>query len=70
VPAFKGLITGVFIFVAGVIINELLLMFQGVGGMSYTSIPYIDVLLLVAALILVTGIAIMFGSCLRKPVAG
>ena len=70
VQSSKGLITGVFIFVAGIIINELLLMVQGVGGLSYTSIPHIDLLLLFAALILLTGIGIVFVACLRKPVAG
>jgi len=70
IPATKFVMTGVFIFVAGVIVNELLLMAQGVGGLSYTSIPHIDFLLLIAALILLTGISIVFIGCLRKPVAG
>jgi len=67
VPVTKVLITGVFIFVAGIVINELLLMIQGVGGLSYTSIPHIDLLLLFAAMILLTGISIVFVACLRKP---
>ncbi len=63
----KKLITGIFIFVAGVIINELLLMVQGVAALSYISIPYINILLLVAAVILFTGIGIMFiGSLIPK----
>jgi len=70
VPVTKVLIRGVFIFVAGIVINELLLMVQGVGGLSYTSIPYIDLMLLIAAFILLTGISIVFIGCVRKPVAG
>jgi hypothetical protein len=64
VPVTKALSTGVFIFVVGVIINELLLMVQGVAGLTYNSVPYINILLLIAALILATGIGIMFISCL------
>ena len=56
------MITGVFIFVAGIIMNELLLMVQGVAALTYTSIPYINILLLIAALILLTGISLMFIS--------
>lgn len=62
IPINKVLITGIYIFVSGVIINEVLLMIQGVGALSYTSIPGINILLLVAALILFTGICIMFIS--------
>jgi len=62
VPVTRRLITGVFIFVAGIIINELLLMIQGVAALSYKSIPYINILLLFAALILFSGICIMFIS--------
>ena len=67
VPVTKKLIVGVFIFVAGVIINELLLMVQGVAALTYTSVPYINILLLIAALILLFGISIMFVSCLKNP---
>ncbi len=70
VPVTKMVITGVFIFVAGIVINELLLMVQGVAGLAYTSIPHIDLLLLFAALILLTGISIVFIGCLRKPAVG
>ncbi len=62
VPITKKLITGIFIFVAGVIINELLLMVQGVAALTYNSIPYIDIMLLIVALILFVGICIMFLS--------
>ncbi|MEO6732684.1 MAG: hypothetical protein ABIN01_15795 [Ferruginibacter sp.] len=58
-PKFK---TGVFIFVAGIIINELLLMIQGVAALSYNGIPYMNFMLLIAAVILFTGIIVMFIS--------
>ncbi|HUH33944.1 MAG TPA: hypothetical protein VLZ28_08310, partial [Daejeonella sp.] len=73
IPVTKNLISGVFIFVAGVIINELLLMVQGVAGLTYTNVPYANILLLIAALILFGGIAMIFISCLKssstKPLA-
>jgi hypothetical protein len=58
----KQLITGLFIFVTGVIINELLLLIQGVAAFSYTGIPYINEMLLTAAIILFSGILIMLIS--------
>ena len=67
VPVTKKLITGVFIFVAGVIINELLLMVQGVAALTYNGIPYINILLLIAAIILFAGISILFISRLKAP---
>ena len=67
IPVTKKLITGVFIFVAGIIINELLLMAQGVAALSYNSIPYMNILLLITAFILFSGISIMFISRLKAP---
>jgi hypothetical protein len=61
----KLLITGIIIFVAGIIINELLLLIQGVAAFSYTGIPYINEMLLGAAIILLTGILIMLISRFR-----
>lgn len=58
----KALIIGIFIFVIGVIINELLLMIQGVAALSYSAIPYINQMLLGAALILFSGILSMLIS--------
>jgi hypothetical protein len=58
----KLLIRGIFIFVAGVIINELLLMVQGVSALSYKAIPYINEMLLATAAILFSGILIMLIS--------
>ena len=62
----KSFLWGIFIFVSGVIINELLLMVQGVSALSYTAIPAINELLLFAAVVLLTGIAIAFVSCYKS----
>ena len=62
----KKLLTGVFIFIAGIIINELLLMVQGVAALNYISIPYINILLLLAAVILLVGTGQMFINLLNK----
>jgi hypothetical protein len=45
----------VFLFATGVIINEILLMTQGVAAMNYTSIPFINESLFATALILFSG---------------
>jgi hypothetical protein len=62
----KGTLAGIKIFVAGVIINELLLMIQGVAAMNYMPIQFINELLLGAALFILTGIAILFFSQLKQ----
>ena len=62
----KRLTTGIFIFVAGIIINELLLMVQGVAALTYTSVPHINILLLIASVILLSGTCIMCMAGLFK----
>lgn len=47
------------IFIAGVIINELLLMIQGIAAMTFTPTPFINESLLAAALIIFTGLLIL-----------
>jgi len=51
----KWPVRGVFIFSFGVIVNEILLMVQGVAAITYTAIPFINEILLIAALVLFTG---------------
>lgn len=46
---------GVFVFSGGVVINELLLMIQGVAAISYNTLPFINEMLLGTALILFSG---------------
>jgi len=52
--------SGTFIFVVGIMVNEVLLMIQGVAAFSYLPIPYINIYLLVAAIILLSGAGLMF----------
>ena len=51
----KSAKTGVLIFACGVILNEILLMVQGVAAISYNTLPFINEMLLGTALILFTG---------------
>jgi hypothetical protein len=55
----KRTIKSLIIFSSGVILNEMLLMIQGVAGMSYTAVPFIDQGLLLAALILFMGMLLL-----------
>jgi len=55
----KVTIRGIFIFVTGIILNEILLMIQGVCDLGYINIPYINESLLVTALILFAGILVI-----------
>jgi hypothetical protein len=55
----KWAVTGIFIFAGAVIINEILLMVQGVAAITYTSIPFINEMLLGTALLLFTGALLM-----------
>ncbi len=52
----KKVFLGVRIFVAGIIINETLLMTQGVAALDYIIVPKIDMMLFTAALIMCLGI--------------
>lgn len=49
-------VTAVKVFSGAVILNELLLMIQGIAAMTYTPVPFIDSLLLMAAIALLAGI--------------
>jgi len=51
----KKLLSGIYIFIAGVILNEILLMIQGVASLYYIATPYINEGLLATALVLFTG---------------
>jgi hypothetical protein len=66
IPLTKKLFTGVVIFVSGVIINELLLMVQGVAALTYTFVDGINIMLLIAAFILWSGAAMIFFSGLKR----
>jgi hypothetical protein len=51
--------TGIFIFVAGIILNEILLLLEGVADLNYNVLPYINEGLLGAAIILFIGLLLM-----------
>ncbi len=65
-PISKAMLIGCFIFVAGIIINEILLMLQGVTALNYNSIPYMNEFLLSAAVILLVGAGLLFLSSFNK----
>lgn len=58
---------GITVFVSSILLNEIVLMMQGVCAMAYISVPGIQELLLLIALGLVTGAAMIFFGY-RKPV--
>lgn len=58
----KKATTGAVIFSSGIIINELFLMTQGVAALTYTSIPFINELLLFSAVIMFTGLLLMISG--------
>jgi len=47
------------VFTAGIIVNEILLMVQGIADLNYRVVPFINEMLLAAALILFAGIFII-----------
>lgn len=62
----KTAVYGVAIFAAGIFLNELVLMLQGVASFSYNIIPYANELLLCMALVMFTGILLLLLSQLKK----
>ncbi|MDE3185632.1 MAG: hypothetical protein KGM16_19650 [Bacteroidota bacterium] len=59
-------ITGVKIFVAGIILNEVFLLAQGIADLVYDVVPYINEALLFAATVLFAGLLLMNLSGNRK----
>lgn len=62
--------TGVIIFVAGIILNEIFLLVQGVADLDYKSVPYMNEALLATAILLFLGLLlvnIQKGSTLKTP---
>jgi len=55
----KSAYTGIFIFVLGIFLNEIILMFQGVNALRYESLPYSNEALIGAALVMFTGLFIL-----------
>lgn len=63
----KTMVTGITVFVAGILFNEALLMVQGIADMGYRGVPFINPLLLLAAMVLFTGIAIINYGISKAP---
>lgn len=55
----KKMYAGIFIFTTGIILNEVVLMIQGVADLNYVSVPYSNEMLLVIAVIMFSGIALL-----------
>ena len=51
----KLTVKGIIVFITGIIINETLLMGQGVAAMNYKNVPFINPLLFAAAVVLLLG---------------
>ncbi|MBS1745362.1 MAG: hypothetical protein JST21_04250 [Bacteroidetes bacterium] len=64
----KKVITGSWIFVTGIILNELILMLQGLDAIVYTNVPYEVEALLTAAIIMFTGLMILVFSQTKEGV--
>jgi hypothetical protein len=47
---------GIIVFIIGIIVNQLLLLVQGIGAMNYIDIPFINERLYIAAIIMFTGL--------------
>ncbi len=50
---------GIFIFIGGIILNEIALMIQGISAMGYIAVPYINEALLGIAFVMFSGLLIM-----------
>ena len=62
----KTVVAGISVFVAGIIINELFLLIQGVAAMSYQVVPHIQIMLFGAAVILMLGSGILYAGLLTR----
>jgi hypothetical protein len=55
----KETAVGTWIFIAGIFINEILLMAQGLGAIKYDVVPFVNEFLLVAACVMFAGLLIL-----------
>jgi len=62
----KYVLYGVLIFVGGIILNEFVLMIQGVASFSYTSIPYMNITLFIISIIMLSGILLILKGIFSK----
>ncbi len=60
VPATRKLAaTGVWVFVSGVILNEIVLMTQGAADIAYLAVPFSNEILMIIAIIIASGLAML-----------
>ena len=60
VPATRKLaVTGVWVFVSGVILNEIVLMTQGAADIAFQAVPFSNEILMVTAVIIASGLAML-----------
>lgn len=55
----KKMYAGIFIFTSGIILNEIVLMIEGISYLNYAGIPYTNEILLAIAVIMFTGILLL-----------
>ena len=55
----KKIALGIWIFISGLFLNEISLMLQGLGGIQYIAIPFVNESLLVAACVMFIGITLL-----------
>ncbi|MFT4152924.1 hypothetical protein [Parafilimonas sp.] len=57
---------GIWLFIAGIVISEILLMMQGLDAITYTGVPYINETLLGAAAIMFAGMLLLNAGTKHK----
>ena len=57
---------GIYVFVFGIILNELLLLLQGISDLAYVEVPFVNELLFATALILFSGLVILNTGLISK----
>lgn len=62
IPETKLSHAGLLIFVSGVLLNELVLMVQGIASFSYFAVPYVNQVLFIVALIILSGLIMVLIS--------
>lgn len=55
----RGAIRGAWVFTAGIMLNEVLLMGQGIAAMSYQGVPFADLALLIAGIVMFAGLLML-----------
>ena len=59
IPGSEGMKRGLYIFSGGIILNEAILMIQGLGAIGFISIPYTNEILWLISLVMFSGILII-----------